>query len=82
VSTALSPFEKVHTYMRGWYCGAGVKIIDERLANHPRQEFRELWQEGYDDGLKARTAVAARICRRFKYKPNILRLDEAGEEKS
>jgi hypothetical protein len=71
----LSPFEKVHTYMRGWYCGAGVKTIDERLAEHPRKEIRELWDEGYEAGLRARTTVAKRICRRFKYKPNPLRLD-------
>lgn len=78
----LSPFDKVHAYMRGWHCGAGVKIVDETLANHPRQEVRDLWGTGYDDGVKARAAVAARICRRFKYKPNFLRLEEAEDAKS
>ena len=72
----LSPYEKFHTYMRAWKCGVGALDVDERLATHPRQEFRALWRDGYDDGLNARVKAQTKACKRFKYEPNILRTEE------
>jgi hypothetical protein len=69
----LSPFEQFHAYITGWYCGAGVKVIDRRFTEHERVDFRRLYNDGYEDGCKARVKAQNAACKKFKYTPNILR---------
>lgn len=73
----LTPYEKFHTYKRGWLVGCGNGCADPLSTNHPDKRFRDLYNSGWGDGVKARIAADTVACKRFKYKPTILRTQDA-----
>ena len=73
----LTPFERFHIFKRAWRSGATTGNIDEAALNHPNPEVRALWDEGYKRGREDRIKIDAELCKRFKYKPNILRATDA-----
>lgn len=73
-----SPFEQFHSYMRGWYAGAGVKTVDPRYTGRD-DELGNLYAQGFSNGVDARIAVRKAAWERFDYSPSVLRLHQNGE---
>ena len=69
----LDPFEKFHTYWRGYADGVVCQAKRERFTKHEREEFRALYEEGYTAGTQARCTKQTELCERFGYKPNPFR---------
>lgn len=68
-----TPFETFHSYMRGWYAGAGHKGKDPRYHNHPTLEG--VYNEGYEAGKQAGIQAGAEAAKRLGYTPSILRIE-------
>lgn len=66
-------------YMRGFYCGAGIKFIDDRLAEHADELIRSAYLDGWADGRVAAKAASAAAEKRFGYSPSILRACESDD---
>lgn len=73
MSRDLTPFERFHSFMKGWRCGATSGFLDEAFTKHESAEIRALYDEGYKRGLADRGKISSELCERFDYKPNILR---------
>lgn len=60
-------------YMKGFYCGAGIKFIDDRLAKHADELIKSAYLDGWADGRVAAKEAASRAEKRYGYSPSILR---------
>lgn len=62
----MTNYDRMLQYFKAWTDGAGGRPMDEKRANHPENEFRELYGEGYMDGQKARNEATHRAAERFQ----------------
>lgn len=74
VQAFVRPGEVFHARMKGFYAGAGVKPLDPRLTySENPAHIREAYQQGYDDGVKARCQYTKKVSKETGYTPSVLR---------
>lgn len=68
---APTPFEKYHTFMRGWRAAAGRKGFDRKHEEHPT--LGTYYKAGALVGREAEKAAGIAAANDFDYTPQILR---------
>jgi hypothetical protein len=67
MSAELNNKSRLILYFRGWMCGAGRGLINERDEQY--QDFKD----GHSDGRKAKQAAYESACQKFGEKLSIIR---------
>jgi hypothetical protein len=68
------PGEIFHAKMKGFYTGAGVKVLDPRFEDPKTpQHIRDAYKQGYEAGIKARCQFAKKLEKETGYTPSVLR---------
>lgn len=60
-------------YMRGFYTGAGIKAIDDRLAKHADEQIKQAYLDGWADGRVAAKEASAKAKVTYGYSPSVIR---------
>lgn len=74
--------EKFMIYLRGWSHGASVRAMDPRFTEHPKEEFRLIYEQAYTDGKDARTLAGVKYAEAISYDPSMSILRQTCPEES
>ena len=65
--------ERYMVYVMGWKDGAAARAQRPNLIDHVRDDLREAYFKGYQDGYSARAKMALHAAVTYGYKPTVLR---------
>lgn len=69
-----------YAYMKGWHCGAGLRMLDPKLSEHADEQIKMAYLDGWAAGRKASGTAGRKAEKLYGYAPSIIRLMDIESE--